>query len=84
MNRVLNTLGAPEDFLGQLAEETFVVIAAPERADLLRDHILERFDHDAAQHYAFGERVGDHVKVKDSAGHEQLLPLLALGAVVTK
>ncbi len=82
LNRVLNAVGAPDDFLGQLSEETFVVISAAERFELIRNHILERFSHDAAQHYAFGERVGDHVKVKDSAGHEQLLPLLALEAVV--
>jgi len=80
MNRVLNTIGAPDDFLGQLSEETFVVITAPERASLIRQSILDRFSHDAAQHYAFGERVGNQVKVKDSSGHEQTLPLLDLEA----
>jgi len=80
MNRVLNTIGAPDDFLGQLSEETFVVITAPEHADLVRQSILERFNHDAAQHYAFGERVGSQVKVKDSSGQEQTLPLLDLRA----
>ncbi len=80
MNRVLNTVGAPDDFLGQLSDETFVVITAPERAELVRQNILERFNHDAAQHYAFGERVGNQVKVKDSNGREQTLPLLGLEA----
>ena len=80
MNRVLNTLGAPDDFLGQLSEETFVVITAPERAELVRKNILDRFNHDAAQHYAFGERMGNQVKVKDSSGREQTLPLLGLEA----
>jgi GGDEF domain-containing protein len=80
MNRVLNTIGAPEDFLGQLSEETFVVITAPERAEIVRQNILDRFNHDAAQHYAFGERVGTQVKVKDSNGREQTLPLLGLEA----
>ncbi len=78
MNRVLNSVGAPEDFLGQLSEETFVVITAPERADLIRQSILDRFDQDALQHYAFGERVGNRVKVKDSTGQEVVLPLLGL------
>ena len=78
MNRVLNTIGAPDDFLGQLSEETFVVITAPERADRVRQDILDRFAHDAPQHYAFGERLGDRVKVKDSDGREQLLPVLGL------
>jgi DNA-binding response OmpR family regulator len=78
MNRVLNSLGAPDDFLGQLSEESFVVITAPERADRVRQAIIDGFNRDAAQHYAFGERLGDRVKVKDPAGREQLLPLLGL------
>ena len=82
MNRVLNTVGAPDDFLGQLSEETFVVITAPERADLVRKAILDRFDHDASQHYAFGERVGSRVKVRDPNGQEQTLPLLGLEAAL--
>lgn len=80
MNRVLNSVGAPDDFLGQLSEETFVVITAPERAETIRRHILDRFNRDAAQHYAFGERIGNRVKVIDSAGREQVLPLLGLEA----
>jgi len=78
MNRVLNSIGATDDFLGQLSEETFVVITAPERSDHVRQTILERFDHDVAQHYAFGERLGDRIKVKDPAGRERLLPALGL------
>jgi CheY-like chemotaxis protein len=84
MNRVLNAVGAPEDFLGQLSEETFVVITAPERAELIRKRILERFNRDASQHYAFGERVGNRVKVRDSAGHEQVLPVLGLEAALAQ
>ncbi len=57
-----------------------MVITAPERAELVRKNILDRFNHDAAQHYAFGERMGNQVKVKDSSGREQTLPLLGLEA----
>jgi len=80
INRVLNTLGAPDDFLGQSGEESFVVITAPDRAAALRRHIVERFNDDAVQHYALAERVGEHVKVHDAAGQEHLLPLIALQA----
>jgi CheY-like chemotaxis protein len=77
MNRLLNTVGAPDDVLGQLSEETFVVITAPERAEFIRKHILHRFNH-AAQRYAFRKRVGNRVKVKGAAGQEQVLPLRSL------
>lgn len=80
MNRVLNSRGSPDDFLGQLGEERFVVITAPERAEVLLREIIERFNADAVQHYALAERVGDRVRVRDSAGREQVLPLVRLQA----
>jgi DNA-binding response OmpR family regulator len=81
INRVLNSVGAPDDFLGQLSEETFVVVTAPERADQIRQHIVDRFNRDAVQHYSLGERVGDRIRVRNSAGQEQVLPLLGLEAL---
>lgn len=80
INRVLNTLGLPDDFLGQSGEERFVIITAPDRAAALRRHIVERFNADAVQHYALAERSGDQVKVRDAAGQERLLPLITLEA----
>jgi len=78
MNRVLNSIGAPEDFLGQSGDDAFVVITDPARAETIRRHIVDRFNADAVQHYALAERTGDQVRVRDTAGHERLLPLLAL------
>jgi DNA-binding response OmpR family regulator len=81
INRVLNTLGAPDDFLGQSGDESFVVITTPERAGPIRHSIVERFDRDALQHYALAERSGDRVRVRDAAGQERELPLLGLEAI---
>ena len=81
MNRVLNTIGTSDDFIGQTGEETFVVISAADRAEIIRKTVLERFDNDAVQHYGMGERHGSQVKVKDPAGQERLLPLVKLEAV---
>jgi DNA-binding response OmpR family regulator len=81
LNRVLNTLGAEEDFLGQTDEETFVVVAGAERSDLIRKTVTERFANDAVQHYALAERVGeDKVKVKTPLGQEYVLPMVRLDA----
>ncbi len=78
LNRVLNTSGSPDDFLGQLGEETFVIITGADRASLIDQHVVERFTNDAVQHYALGERQGDQVKVKDLSGRDILLPLISL------
>jgi DNA-binding response OmpR family regulator len=78
INRVLNTVGAPDDFLGQSGDESFIVVTDPDRAEALRRHIVDRFDNDAVQHYALAERAGPNVRVRDSAGRERVLPLLGL------
>ncbi len=78
LNSVVNSVGAPDDFLGQTGEETFVIISAPERAEAIRKTVVERFNNDAVQHYGLGERSGDQVKVKDPSGQERVLPLIKL------
>jgi GGDEF domain-containing protein len=80
MNRVLNSHGTPDDFLGQLEDERFVVVTSAERAEGLLREIVARFNADAVQHYALAERMGDRVRVRDSAGREQVLPLVGLEA----
>jgi len=82
LNRVLNTVGSADDFVGHSGEEAFVVISSPARADAIRRTVLERFNKDAVQHYSLGERQGDRVKVKDAAGRERVLPVLKLETAV--
>jgi DNA-binding response OmpR family regulator len=80
LNRVLNGAGSPDDFLGQLDEETFVIITESERAETIRKQVVDRFNNDAVQHYALGERQGDRVKVRDVSGRDLVLPLISLVA----
>jgi hypothetical protein len=81
INRVLNSVGAPDDFLAQAEDDSFVVITAPERAAGLKASIIERFDDDAAQHYALAERTGPGtVRVRNALGRELVLPLICLEA----
>ena len=55
-------------------------MVTPDRADTIRQHVVDRFNNDAVQHYALGERRGDRVKVKDLSGRDLVLPLLSLVA----
>lgn len=81
LNRELNTHGSPDDFLGQTGDESFVLLTAPSKVEALRKTILEKFDHDAAQHYSLAERQGEKVKVTGPLGQKQVVPLLRLEAV---
>lgn len=74
MNRVLNELGAADDFLGQKEDQTFIIITSREKAATLCAAVTERFAREALQHYSLAEPVGDQVKVKDPAGQEHLVP----------
>jgi DNA-binding response OmpR family regulator len=76
MNRVLNELGTPQDFLGQQDDETFIIITSQDQASAVRQSVAARFDQEALQHYSMAERQGDQVKVKDLAGQERLVPLV--------
>lgn len=80
LNRVLNTLGRPDDFLGQLSEESFVIICDADRAEVIRKAVLDRFENDAVQHYALGERMGEQIKVRTPAGQDLILPMVRLQA----
>jgi DNA-binding response OmpR family regulator len=84
INRVLNTTGTPDDFLGHLTEESFLVICAADRAEGIRKIAVERFNNDAVQHYALGERLGDQVKVRSPSGRESVLPLVRLEGALLK
>ena len=79
INRVLNAVGASDDFLGQLDEETFAIVCAIERAALIEKNIHDHFHSDVIRHYNMGERVSeDLIQVIDSGGQVHQLPALKL------
>jgi CheY-like chemotaxis protein len=81
LNRMLNTFGTPDDFLGQTGEETFVIVSAADKVDYIRKTALERFDADVLQHYNLAERQGANVRTTNSAGQKLIVPALKLEAV---
>lgn len=84
MNRVLNTIGTPDDFLGQTGEEQFVVVCNADKAEQIRKTITDRFNNDAVQHYGLGERMGDKVKVRSPSGRESIVMLVRCDGVILK
>ena len=76
INRVLNTVGTPDDFLGQLSEETLCGHHRRRPRRHAAPHIMDRFNNDAVQHYALGRAAwATGCGCKRLAGQEQLLPL---------
>lgn len=80
MNRVLNQMGSPDDFLGQLHEDVYIAITDTGHSEAVRRAICERFENDAVQHYGLGEKQGLQVRVRTPSGQERILPLMTLEA----
>jgi len=84
LNNVLNSLGRPDDFLGQTGEETFVIVTASERGEMIRKASVDKFNSDVLQHYGMGQRSGEVVRVRDSSGTDHTLPVLTMEAVLLR
>ncbi len=78
LNIVLDDLKQPDEFLGQAADDTFVVVCAADKVDGIVKLAVQRFSDNVEQHYSFGRREGDFVHASDAANKEHLLPLLSL------
>lgn len=78
LNNLLETLGQPEAFLGQAAEDSFTVICAADKADEIACAAVKRFAETAHQYYSFGEREGDNVRARDVNQQEHVVPIVTL------
>ena len=53
--KIRNDYGAPEDFLGHIGGDDFVLICTPERVQKLCSKIIEEFDKGIVEHYDPGD-----------------------------
>ena len=86
MNEVVEEYGSTDDFLGHPARDNFVVITHTDQADVLRDHIVARFNDEVRQHYSFIDRERGYILVPDDDNGERQAALMtmAAGAVSTE
>jgi len=74
----------PEDFLGHIGGDDFVIIAAPPRAEALSRRIVADFDGRVRKFYAEEDRARGFFVGKDRQGAEQKFPLITVTiAIVT-
>jgi DNA-binding response OmpR family regulator len=78
LNQTLNSLGAPNDFLGQTSEATFVLISATDKMDTIRKTVVGQFEQEAIQHYNLAERHGALVQATTAQGAKHTVPLICL------
>lgn len=77
-------LGGPDDFVGHVGGDDFVVVTHPDRAEAVAQRIVERFDRVIPLYYDPEDRARGRIETKDRRGRVTRFPLMTLSvAVVT-
>jgi len=79
---VMDELGSPEDFIGHIDNNNFIIITTTSRAQTIADAIKGRFDAEIATFYSFRDREVGYLRLQDASGKETRAPLMTL-AVAT-
>ncbi len=79
VNEVINEVGAPEDFVGQLVTgPDFLLTSAPERMKAIAERLVERFDQEIGLHYSYPDRKRGYINVKQGDGSERQESLMTI------
>jgi len=70
--------GAHADFLGHAGGDNFVVITTPDRAEAMRQALIDRFNDGVRAHYSFREREQGYIVNRLLDGTEERSPLMTL------
>lgn len=73
--------GNPDDFVGHIGGDDFVMISTPERAPLIGAATIERFDAAAPLFYDPDARQRGHISGVDRQGRPAIFPLLSISIV---
>lgn len=76
VNRLLEAYGERDDLLGQSGDASFGAICAAGGADAFRLATVDRVNTGVIQHCSMAELTPDGVRVADTLGRTEVLPLL--------
>jgi PleD family two-component response regulator len=74
--------GGPDDFIGHVGGDDFILITTEEKAQGLADAATKRFNNDIGSHYSFKDRELGYVVVKSADGKDRQAPLIKMCAGV--
>ncbi|MBN1579374.1 MAG: response regulator [Anaerolineae bacterium] len=82
----INTQGTPDDFIGHIRQDEFIVITDYVHADPIKDYVVTRFDNEVHSFYRARDRELGYVQLKGGAGAERRAPFMSLivGIVTSK
>jgi hypothetical protein len=79
LGEVVNELGRPEDFIGQMVVgAAFVATSTPEFITAIINKLCERFDAEIGLHYNYRDRRNGYITVSDDQGQMRQATLMSL------
>jgi PleD family two-component response regulator len=70
--------GTPDDFIGHVGADDFLIITDKEHADSIRAYVSQRFANEVGTFYSFRDRERGYIPIKDDQGNEKQVPLMSL------
>jgi diguanylate cyclase (GGDEF)-like protein len=82
--RTIHKFGNPEDFIGHIGGDDFVIVTSPNSVDTICKKIIADFEKTVPFFYNETDRKNGYIISRDRAGKEQRIPLLSVSiGVVT-
>ena len=84
--KVLLAARAPDDFVGHIGGDDFIIVTNPDRAEAMCQRIIRDFDAAAPSHYDPPDRSKGYIEVADRQGNLTRFPLvgIAIGGVTNQ
>lgn len=82
LTSTVNQQGGPDDFVGHIGGDDFVLITTPERAEGMARAVITTFDAEVVQLYNVEDRQRGYIVSHDRQGREVRTPLLTVSLAV--
>ncbi|MCM8799705.1 MAG: response regulator [Candidatus Omnitrophica bacterium] len=76
--KVVKEFGNPDDFIGHIGGDDFVIITSPSVVDIICQNIIEAFERISPNFYNEEDRKKGYIITKDRKGNEEKVPLLSI------
>ncbi len=79
---VVHENGTPNDFLGHIGGDDFIVITDPEKAEIVSSRLITCFDEGIKNFYSSDDWERGYVFTVDRKGRERIFPILSLSVAI--
>lgn len=80
--RVVRRCGTPEDFVGHIGGDDFIIITLPDRAEPIAREVLSEFDRDIRALYTRDDLASGYIETRDRRGAVNRFPIMSLSIAI--